>query len=274
MRIGPDTYYNCPGCGEVIYRGSISSGNTFGGVLYSDSRMIAKMLPKLPTISKCKHCNTIFWVNKQKEIDYVYPDKTHLGNDFKDIFYKVECTDPKDEFFTGVIYDEELRHTKLELTEEYLAWEIKNKEYQDKKVKRDPNEKLPEKICSLDIDDYFKALQKGIAENQEEEKTIRLSIWWAYNDRIRYKKKIFNSRLDKKRWIDNVKKLIAIIEQSDIQQKIMLAELYRNLGKFRISKKILQTIDDEKYNWIRNILIKECKSWNRWVVSLVKPNVT
>lgn len=48
----------------------------------------------------------------------------------------------------------------------------------------------------LDIDDYFRALYEGHAENMKEELYIRQQIWWAYNDRTRKGENIFDDKND------------------------------------------------------------------------------
>jgi len=48
MLPGPNEYFKCSKCSQIVSRGSIASGNTFGAVLYSDGNQIAPMLPKFP----------------------------------------------------------------------------------------------------------------------------------------------------------------------------------------------------------------------------------
>jgi hypothetical protein len=61
MIIGPDIIYKCPICGANIFKGSLTSGNTFGAKLFSDAKQIAPMLPEFPAITKCRTCDSIFW---------------------------------------------------------------------------------------------------------------------------------------------------------------------------------------------------------------------
>lgn len=68
MLPGPDIIYKCPKCENLIKNGSLLSGNTIGAIRYSDSKMIAPMMPELPDITKCKKCNTIFWLEEECEV--------------------------------------------------------------------------------------------------------------------------------------------------------------------------------------------------------------
>jgi DNA-directed RNA polymerase subunit RPC12/RpoP len=63
MLPGPDIIYKCPKCGVFLKRGSLMSGNTFGAQLYSDGKRIAPMSPDFPNLTKCKKCDSIFWLS-------------------------------------------------------------------------------------------------------------------------------------------------------------------------------------------------------------------
>ena len=105
----------------------------------------------------------------------------------------------------------------------------------------------------LALDDYFEAITKGIAENTQEEILIRQRIWWSYNDRIRKGQDIFNDESDELRWVDNVKKLEMLLDESDINQKIMIAEINRNLGNFENCISIIHSIDIDDLRWMKEI---------------------
>jgi hypothetical protein len=110
MMPGPDYVYQCPNCGNLITCGSLSSGNTFGAKIYSDGKRIAPMLPEFPDLTKCRKCNSIFWLSKLKKGGTI-------------------------EWYDNINSD----------------WQ-----YADK-------------AQFLKIDDYFEALDKGLAEDKEEE---------------------------------------------------------------------------------------------------------
>jgi hypothetical protein len=77
MLPGPQLIYQCPACKGLLAKGSLMSGNTFGGTFYSDGRFFAPMLPQFPQISKCAECNHIFWLNEKnlmETIDWNDPD--------------------------------------------------------------------------------------------------------------------------------------------------------------------------------------------------------
>lgn len=120
----------------------------------------------------------------------------------------------------------------------------------------------------LYLDDYFRALKSGLATDKDEEIYIRENIWWAYNNRIRGGKKIFETNEDELVWEKNVKKLLELLDHSEEGDQIMVAELYRNLGNYKESISILKGIDNEYQNSVKKKLLKACKQKNRWVFLL------
>ncbi len=120
----------------------------------------------------------------------------------------------------------------------------------------------------LEIDDYFRALETGAAETQNEEFFIRQELWWAFNDRTRAGKKMFNDEDEEMRWKENLKNLLNLLDQSDIYQKIMVAEISRNLGDFKSCISIIEGIDNDELNWFKEHLLYQCKQKNKLVVEL------
>lgn len=185
------------------------SGNSFGAKIFSDGKRIAPMLPEFPDLTKCKKCDTIFWLSKLKEIGtYQWGDKTNSN------------------------------------------WE------------------KADNADFLDIEDYFKALNDNLAENMQEELFIRNRIWWKYNDRKRNGRNQFIDENDENKWRKNCNKLISLLDQSDLKQKIMAAEIHRNLGDFENCINIIQSVDNEDLNWLKEKFINECKQKNKWVIEL------
>ena len=48
----------------------------------------------------------------------------------------------------------------------------------------------------------------------------------------------------------------------------MIAEIYRNLGDFEKCINIIQSIDNDEFNWIKEKIINECKRNNKCVIEL------
>lgn len=73
------------------------------------------------------------------------------------------------------------------------------------------NWQIADKAEFLNIEDYFRALYEGLAENMQEEIFIRQRIWWSYNDKIREGQEIFNDESDELLWTENTKKLKTLL---------------------------------------------------------------
>src|SRR5574344_1230270 len=197
MLLGPNYVYKCPNCGNLITKGSLMSGNTFGAKIFSDGKRIAPMLPEFPNLTKLKEIGTYEW-----------------GDNENPQWQKADNAD------------------------------------------------------FLEIEDYYNAIIKGIAENKNEELIIRKQIWWSYNDRIREGQEIFNDESDELRWLENVQKLKALLDQTDINQRIMIAEINRNLGDFETCINVIQSIDNDELNWLKDKFLNECNKKNKWVIEL------
>jgi tetratricopeptide (TPR) repeat protein len=193
----PDFIYQCPHCGNYLKRGSLMSGNTFGAKLYSDGKQVAPMLPDFPNLTKCKKCNTIFWLSDLKEVG--------------------ECD-----------------------------WYSENKEVSLEWKSADNAE-------FLEIKDLCRALE--IEENQSAEKNIRIWIWWAFNDRVREGGgKLFLEETEKDLWEKNCRTLLNLLNVDDFNEKIMIADLYRNLGEFEKCISIIDSIEEKNMNWIKDLM--------------------
>ena len=120
----------------------------------------------------------------------------------------------------------------------------------------------------LTIDDYYNAIGLGLAENIGEEILIRLLIWWAFNDRVRNGKEIYNNEGDEIRWKENCLTLMDLLDSQDDNRKIMLAELNRNLGYFEECISIIDSIETDNLKWVQVKYKSECEIKNKLVFQL------
>ncbi len=144
--------------------------------------------------------------------------------------------------------------------------------YDDAHDESNPEWEKADKADFLEIDEYFEALENKLYENKDEEFFIRHRIWWAYNDRLRNQQEIFTDESDEWRWKENLNKLLPLLDLSDINQRIMAAEIHRNLGKFYDCITLIVDIDNDELDWILDTLVNECNNFNRWVVELETTN--
>ena len=117
----------------------------------------------------------------------------------------------------------------------------------------------------LSVNEYNEAINSEIFTNNKELHFLRIRLWWAFNDRIRQNNDIFLSENDQQIYEKNCLKLLEILDKNDINEKIMCAEIYRNLGSFNECQKIIETLED-KFSWIKELLNIECNNNNKNVI--------
>jgi hypothetical protein len=73
MLLGPGEVLQCPSCGAKYLKQTLISGNTFGGMFFSDGNHHFPMLPHQPQFICCGNCHAFFWL---KDV----PSKEHQRN--------------------------------------------------------------------------------------------------------------------------------------------------------------------------------------------------
>ena len=124
-------------------------------------------------------------------------------------------------------------------------------------------EKAPE-AESLTKNEYIEALNLKAYKNKDQERYVRCNLWRALNYSMgENEKAIYES---------NCKKLIKLYNMEDIDEKLLIAELYRNIGNFSESMTILKTIRKKEYIRIKKLLIQECQKENKKTIELTDEN--
>ncbi len=115
-----------------------------------------------------------------------------------------------------------------------------------------------ETVKEPNMQDYLKIIKDGDLKNSEQEFYLRLRLWWKYNDRVRRDKKLHRNHTDKRNWKKNLEMLFKLCDENRLDAKIMQAEILRNLGKFKKSRRLLHSIDDPDYQQIKKQMIRKC----------------
>lgn len=202
---GPDTYYKCPKCGNILSKGSIKDGNPLVGTFFSDEKKLLPFDPEYPEIGKCKRCGNLIWLDESNVV----------GSDKKIILYNTRIL-------------------------------------------------LSQRARFIDIEDYFKALDLGMGYNREKEVYLRKQIWWEHNDRLLERGRMFKDKKDEIKWENNLKRLLELLIEEDPTEKIMKAEIFRNLGRFDDCMYVLKSYTFKENQWKLPQMLKECLEKNRW----------
>jgi len=114
----------------------------------------------------------------------------------------------------------------------------------------------------LKLYEYQEFLSTAKTYTSEEERYLRTKFWRGMNNRVRKNEELFQNLDDERLWKDNLMALLDLIGTSETDELIWRAEIYRNLGEFEESKKILQRIDDSELNWLVEAFEKEINAKN------------
>jgi hypothetical protein len=95
-----------------------------------------------------------------------------------------------------------------------------------------------------EMQDYMDALQISLDDTKDKERYVRKWIWWTYNDGFRngplYKHKISNEIRE------NLAQYTRLLDTNDQDDKLILAEAYRELESFAESLEVLNGITQEE----------------------------
>lgn len=117
---------------------------------------------------------------------------------------------------------------------------------------------------------YCKLLKDNFADNNERESYLRILLWHELNDIVRYNIPVNTIILEERESLlrENLLNLIKIFNPTYEEEKLLLAEMYRELGDFDFAEKILEEIKEQDFLGKRNELLKACNRKNVKVFKL------
>ena len=242
MLYGPDIIKECSKCNKLISEISILSGNTFGAKYYTDGKMEAPSLPACKDLVKCPHCESMIYLSKQEEIkesffSFLFPYRKR-----KDLNEAMPYLNP--------VFDDYINHIKVENDSDkikylrLLAWYCSND------LRRKDNYDRNEIQYQIYLDKIRNA-------KKSEEKMKLLEDPPNYNEDATEDDYQLNDVE-----IDNLKKLLNLLNESKDKDRIMKAEIFRELGDFDLCISLLE----EKFNdegmdysakFIKNLALKK-----------------
>lgn len=181
MTPGQTIIRECSSCGKHIAQDTIRSGNTFGAHYWTDGKRDAPMLPDLPWLAKCPHCNSLVWIDEQKQVGEIDPWGSKTGDADK---------------------------------------------FPDAAPASTPT-----------LQDYAGFLQAGVSD-EKKERYVRLRAWWTGNDPRRVKGQ--STPLDSFE-VENLRAFVTLLDEFEENDRIMKAEVLRELGEFSAAENLLAT---------------------------------
>jgi hypothetical protein len=124
------------------------------------------------------------------------------------------------------------------------------------------------RVSFLKMEDYQSALELPVNKDKESELIIRKKIWWLFNDRLRKKRPLLKNEAERELWVENLNKLSVLFDETEIEQQILKAEVFRNLGRFDECNKLISAITDTDYTWLKEKYINACEKQNQKLIQL------
>lgn len=107
------------------------------------------------------------------------------------------------------------------------------------------------------VEDYIRAIEmKLFSGDDDREKYLRIHLWWLINDFVRYEDRepdLFKDH--KETFQNNLKYLDKLLGENDDDEKLMKAEIARELGEFDLCANRLEEVSEEKGDVCRQIKI-------------------
>ena len=235
MMPGPDKIIACPTCGRLARVFTLWSGNTLSAVYWTDGKMEAPMLPKPPAITRCSECEAFFWTHEAHAVGEISP-----------------------------FASETLRETPK-------AW------------------REARHVRSLRADELYEAIESGLAKNEEQERNLRVLAWWASNDATVGCEPIpegaplwmvggFRHRNGLQglpsppgdAFTSNLEALYELLSEDGLGQRLMKAEVARELGRFDEAIQLLADDFPKQYQPAVKRIRELAESGER-LVSMIPP---
>jgi hypothetical protein len=124
--------------------------------------------------------------------------------------------------------------------------------------------------------DYYAALASGFARNPEEERGARVLAWWKSNEPLRGEAvaqvyaawaRVGPWNPDPRARQANMELLLNLLDLSDAGDRLIKAELLRELGRFDEALAALREVDSDHFSWVVDQIRPLCEQED----TLVKP---
>lgn len=264
MKPGPDRIIACPHCKYKVRIRTLLSWNTFGARRWTDGKEDFPFYPKTAPITRCRRCHNFFWLKNAKNIGeektYAFGCIAQAGGLGLLIILVVLILDEIGVFqvyaFANILVI--IFCLSLLCLAVFIFWSI----YKGWK-----------RIRALSEKDLFSAIAKKSWENREEELQLRSLAWWKTNDRFRYRKKyrkgLSESTLfTKSETVENLECLLQLLDPSLSKERLLKAEINRELGNFEEAKKWL-ALDFSKKDEAMALVVKKSMEQRNTVVKEV-----
>lgn len=116
--------------------------------------------------------------------------------------------------------------------------------------------------------DFYAALGKGLATDDQQERTLRILAWWRRNDVYRDGVQGENQTPLTDEGRRNLVELSRLLDEAEDNDRIMKAEVLRELGDFEAASEILDQVTSEEYTAVVRQLRQLCDNRSTCVSEL------
>lgn len=95
------------------------------------------------------------------------------------------------------------------------------------------------------VPDYPDALSSGVASDRERERYLRVRLWWAINDLIRHEAASEVPPAYREAAEDNLRRLFDLLDDQEPEERVMKAEVARELADFQEAVRLLDRLPEE-----------------------------
>jgi hypothetical protein len=115
-------------------------------------------------------------------------------------------------------------------------------------------------------EEYYRALEKGLAKDRRQEGSVRVLAWWRRNDAFRSRPEPVTAAPEG--WRRNLEALARLLDEGDENDLLMKAEVLRELGQFQPAKELLSRVGSSEYRGVARQLRDLCDRGDRCVRQL------
>ncbi len=113
-------------------------------------------------------------------------------------------------------------------------------------------------------DDYFAALESGIADTDKRILEIRIRLWWLGNDPVREGR----ASEPEPRFLENLTQLVLLYSGKDKDSQLVKAELLRELGYFKDALALLENQDFGDLQYEAKFIASLCQTQDARVAKI------
>lgn len=119
-------------------------------------------------------------------------------------------------------------------------------------------------------EEYYEAVRKGLAADLQQEWTLRILSWWRRNDTFpdAPQREADSIGIGSGEWRKNLEALVGLLDEADENDRLMKAEVLRELGEFESAQQVLGRVTSAEYTSVVRQLRLLCEAGDACVREL------